>query len=135
MTVTLTDEQALDTLDRLAQIDPEDYEGTELAQMKALVDQLLPIHEDDPLIREAMELVIGPEKVPAGSVERHGTYIDTFYPSLTGKTAIVFEITDDGALSTGKHVIAQFDDHATGYAWGWHWFGPNDFKLDEPRRR
>lgn len=132
MTITISNEQALDALLRLTEINSEDYEGTELAQMQALVDQLRTALVDDSLIEVAVELIVGPEKPPAGVKHRHGTYTDTFYASLTGKTALVYEMVDTGGLGGGrKYTIAQFDDHACGYAYGWHRFGPDDFKLDE----
>lgn len=58
---------------------------------------------------------------------QHATYVGRV-KSLKGKTALVQD-------AEGGGFNAQFDDRGTDQkpnplAFGWHWFGPRDFKID-----
>lgn len=55
---------------------------------------------------------------------RCGTYVGTSRPALRGKHAIVMHTDTPGIVQ------AQFDDPATGLAYGWHRFFEGSFKYD-----
>lgn len=59
---------------------------------------------------------------------KRGVYVGNSYRKLRGKTALVRP-----APGGGDH--AQFDDandpDSRRYAYGWHWFAPDSFKIQK----
>lgn len=129
MPYTLNRQDAQYVLTLLVNVNSEDFDGWE----HGLAARLMQHHPE--LAEQASEFIVGQELPQQDS--KHATYIGP-WDNLRGKTALVSPVicrsTDLTTLATEyvvDHVVAQFDDTATGYGFGWHRFDKDDFEIVE----
>lgn len=128
MPIELSDQQAEYVINMLVSINDEDREGWEPGLLHHFA-----LMENEGLAHVAGEALLGPELI--GTEPRQATYTG-LCEELQGKTALVSlklcrttSLHDLASRTEVDYVVAQFDDPTTGYGFGWHKFGKDDFTL------